>query len=118
MVILYTAHTDSSRHTLTVRLSTVLCVIMQHININDGKQTTVNLSGPKQTERKKRKPVQCTWNRNSSDRETEEQERLSHIFTLRLYHCQVANAGSLNTTLQKVCIALCTQDVTLAWEVT
>lgn len=96
MVILYTAHTDSSRQTLTVRLSTVLCVIMQHININDGKQTTVNLSGPTQTERKKGN----TGNMEQKlvDRETEEQERMSHIFTLRLCHCQAANAGSLNTT--------------------
>lgn len=62
-VIFYIVHTDNSRQThthssfnmsiMTARLSTVLCVTMQHIHINDGKQTNMNLSGPTQIERKK-----------------------------------------------------------------
>lgn len=134
-VIFYIAHTDNSRQThthssfnmsiMTARLSTVLCVTMQHIHINDGKQTNMNLSGPTQIERKKGN-LSCVHGTETSltenPWETKEQKRLSHTFTLRLCHCQTAMAGSLNTTLQKVYVSLhtviMTQNVMLVLKVT
>lgn len=125
--------TTADRHTLTAALIWALwlpdwaqfCVTMQHIHINDGKQTNMNLSGPTQIERKKGN-LSCVHGTETSltenPWETKEQKRLSHTFTLRLYHCQTAMAGSLNTTLQKVYVSLhtviMTQNVMLVLKVT
>lgn len=135
MVIFYIAHSDNSWHThthssfnmsvMTARLSTVLCVTMQHININDGKQTTMNSSGPTQIEWKKGN-LSCVHGTETSltenPWETKEQKRLSHTFTLRGCHCQTEMAGSFNTTLQKVYVSLhtviMTQNVMLVLKVT